>query len=172
MTIQDLTGISGSPERDQGSTKEANGVKEDDETTVRDVNGLPVLKADGTRQKMKRKKSRRGLAGRKGDAPGLISSRDLLVNEGAPASRPTQTPNRTTSNDLSRKNSIMRKKSSVLETSDDPFAIREGKTLLWRNINMTLVRITACSLPRGKLKQTLPFANNLTSKLISFCPTS
>ena len=131
MTIQDFTGIAGSPETDQGSTKEANGVKEDDETTVKDVNGLPVLKADGTRQKMKRKKSRRGLAGRKGDAPGLISSRDLLVNEGAgsfASSRPTQTPNRTTSNGFSRKNSIMRKKSSVLETSDDGDIVMEDNS--------------------------------------------
>jgi hypothetical protein len=25
------------------------------------------------------------------------------------------------------------------KSSDDPFALREGKTLLWRNVNMTLV---------------------------------
>jgi hypothetical protein len=29
---------------------------------------------------------------------------------------------------------------SVLDTGDDPFAPREGKTLLWRNVNMILVR--------------------------------
>ena len=29
---------------------------------------------------------------------------------------------------------------AVLSASDDPFAPREGKTLLWTNINMTLVR--------------------------------
>jgi hypothetical protein len=29
---------------------------------------------------------------------------------------------------------------SVLEAGDDPFANRDGKTLLWRNVNMTLVR--------------------------------
>jgi hypothetical protein len=33
------------------------------------------------------------------------------------------------------------KKSSMLAVSDDPFAPREGKTLLWRNVNMTLVRV-------------------------------
>jgi len=33
---------------------------------------------------------------------------------------------------------LMSKKSSVLAASDDPFAPREGKTLLWRNVNMTL----------------------------------
>jgi hypothetical protein len=32
------------------------------------------------------------------------------------------------------------KKGSMLAISDDPFAPREGKTLLWRNVNMTLVR--------------------------------
>lgn len=32
---------------------------------------------------------------------------------------------------------------TVLSASDDPFAPREGKTLLWSNINMTLVR-TKC----------------------------
>ena len=29
---------------------------------------------------------------------------------------------------------------SVLASRDDPFAPREGKTLAWKNINMTLVR--------------------------------
>lgn len=29
--------------------------------------------------------------------------------------------------------------SSVLHHSTDPFAYREGKTLVWRNVNMTLV---------------------------------
>jgi hypothetical protein len=29
---------------------------------------------------------------------------------------------------------------TVLDARDDPFAPRDGKTLLWRNINMTLVR--------------------------------
>ena len=29
---------------------------------------------------------------------------------------------------------------SDLTSSDDPFAPREGKTLLWRGVNMTLVR--------------------------------
>jgi hypothetical protein len=28
---------------------------------------------------------------------------------------------------------------SMLTVSDDPFAPREGKTLLWKNVNMTLV---------------------------------
>lgn len=28
---------------------------------------------------------------------------------------------------------------NVLDSRDDPFAPREGKTLTWRNINMTLV---------------------------------
>jgi hypothetical protein len=33
-----------------------------------------------------------------------------------------------------------RKSSVILSVSDDPFAPRDGKTLLWRNVNMTLVR--------------------------------
>lgn len=36
---------------------------------------------------------------------------------------------------------LVSKKSSTLNVSDDPFAPREGKTLLWRNVNMTLVRL-------------------------------
>ena len=32
--------------------------------------------------------------------------------------------------------------SSTLAVSDDPFAPREGKTLLWHNVNMVLVRNT------------------------------
>lgn len=31
------------------------------------------------------------------------------------------------------------RKGSALAVSDDPFFPREGKTLLWRNVNMTLV---------------------------------
>jgi hypothetical protein len=31
------------------------------------------------------------------------------------------------------------KKISMLAVSDDPFAPREGKTLTWKNVNMTLV---------------------------------
>ena len=34
---------------------------------------------------------------------------------------------------------LLSKVSSVLPASDDPFAPREGKTLLWRNVNMILV---------------------------------
>jgi len=33
---------------------------------------------------------------------------------------------------------LSKKQSSTLDNHDDPFAAREGKTLLWRNINMTL----------------------------------
>lgn len=31
------------------------------------------------------------------------------------------------------------RKSSTLDKHTDPFAEREGKTLLWKNVNMTLV---------------------------------
>lgn len=34
---------------------------------------------------------------------------------------------------------IEKKKTSGLDTHDDPFALREGKTLTWRDMNMTLV---------------------------------
>jgi len=37
-----------------------------------------------------------------------------------------------------RASGYSRRKSSVLAVSDDPFALREGKTLLWRNVNMVL----------------------------------
>ncbi|KAG7365608.1 ABC transporter [Nitzschia inconspicua] len=37
-----------------------------------------------------------------------------------------------------RSSAYTRKKSSMLAVSDDPFALREGKTLLWRNVNMVL----------------------------------
>ena len=43
----------------------------------------------------------------------------------------------------SKKPVLLSKESSVLPASDDPFAPREGKTLLWRNVNMVLVR-TLC----------------------------
>lgn len=38
------------------------------------------------------------------------------------------------------------KQSSVLDRHDDPFATREGKTLVWRNIQMTLVSASEQSL--------------------------
>ena len=41
------------------------------------------------------------------------------------------------------------RKSSIVAVSDDPFALREGKTLLWRNVNMTVVR------PRRKTRDAL-----------------
>jgi len=31
------------------------------------------------------------------------------------------------------------RQTSTLDDQDDPFAFREGKTLVWRNVNMTLV---------------------------------
>jgi hypothetical protein len=34
--------------------------------------------------------------------------------------------------------------SSVLDRRDDPFAPREGKTLIWKDVNMTLV----CAIQR------------------------
>jgi hypothetical protein len=43
------------------------------------------------------------------------------------------------SNALGQKPMSKKQMSSMISTSDDPFAPREGKTLLWRGINMTLV---------------------------------
>jgi hypothetical protein len=37
-------------------------------------------------------------------------------------------------------------------SSDDPFAKREGKTLTWKNINMTLVRCCPFSMCQSLLK--------------------
>eukprot|EP00980_Cylindrotheca_fusiformis_P029569 scaffold23516_cov127-Cylindrotheca_fusiformis.AAC.1 len=34
--------------------------------------------------------------------------------------------------------SLSSQKSAILPAAEDPFAYREGKTLLWRDINMTL----------------------------------
>jgi ABC-type multidrug transport system ATPase subunit len=42
---------------------------------------------------------------------------------------------------LTRQSGYDRRQSSMLAASDDPFALREGKTLLWRNVNMTLVSV-------------------------------
>ena len=38
------------------------------------------------------------------------------------------------------------KQMSTLDVSADPFAPREGKTLTWRNVNMTLVRASLLAL--------------------------
>lgn len=45
-----------------------------------------------------------------------------------------------TSTDKSLGEPTFSKHGSQLSVSDDPFAPREGKTLLWKNVNMTLVR--------------------------------
>ena len=39
----------------------------------------------------------------------------------------------------SSKATLVQRKSSMLDRHDDPFAQREGKTLTWHNVNMTLV---------------------------------
>ena len=36
---------------------------------------------------------------------------------------------------------LSRAESSTLDKHDDPFAPRKGKALVWKNVNMTLVRI-------------------------------
>jgi hypothetical protein len=38
------------------------------------------------------------------------------------------------------------RQASVLDRHDDPFAPREGKTLIWKDINMTLVCARKCDV--------------------------
>jgi hypothetical protein len=120
--------------KDENTKKDENGITEDvenggtsDSMTTKDENGIKedVAKAE------KKRKSRGSKKVLKGDPPGLLSSRDLLAT-GKPqiVAQPKPIPQ-------ANKN----KKSSMLDESDDPFAFREGKTLMWRNINMTLVRM-------------------------------
>lgn len=58
----------------------------------------------------------------------------------SPEEEPNDVENGSVSKHHERSSSqiLVSKKSSVLEASEDPFAHREGKTLLWRDINMTL----------------------------------
>jgi hypothetical protein len=42
---------------------------------------------------------------------------------------------------------VMNPQASILDRHDDPFAPREGKTLIWKDINMTLVcAVLFCSV--------------------------
>lgn len=47
-------------------------------------------------------------------------------------------------NPLKSKSKAFSKKASHMSISDDPFAPREGKALLWKNVNMTLVSCKTC----------------------------
>jgi hypothetical protein len=47
--------------------------------------------------------------------------------------------NKDNSTDVESVTSNLAKQVSTLNKKDDPFAPRDGKTLLWRNIHMTLV---------------------------------
>jgi hypothetical protein len=55
--------------------------------------------------------------------------------------------------DVEADRKLDRENSSQLEAHDDPFTPREGKTLVWKNVNMTLVNRLAlrasmcCALP-------------------------
>ena len=80
-----------------------------------------------------------------------MSPKQDEVHEGVPAKEGNETsdpetghsdPEGTYAEDASRqgkKPTLISKESSILPSSDDPFAPREGKTLLWRNVNMILV---------------------------------
>ncbi len=57
----------------------------------------------------------------------------------------------------SSKERLYSKKSSLLAVSDDPFAPREGKTLLWRNVNMILV--SSIALREKMFKCTSPITS-------------
>ena len=75
------------------------------------------------------------------DPPGNISSR-MVLNSGPLLQAPVISVNNRAppaAAAANRKTSLTRRKSSMLAASDDPFAFREGKTLMWRNVNMILV---------------------------------
>ena len=69
-------------------------------------------------------KSKKSSSANKVDPPGWDQSPDVEVGL-----------------DKGVESSVGRKKSVVLSPSEDPFAPRDGKALLWRNINMTLVSL-------------------------------
>jgi hypothetical protein len=60
-------------------------------------------------------------------------------------------------------------KASILDRHDDPFAPREGKTLIWKDINMTLVRVNATFSSFFFLQRFLNRLNLTVSSLLCFC---
>lgn len=63
-------------------------------------------------------------------------------------------------NDTKKRPTYGSKQSSTLDTHDDPFAAREGKTLVWKNVNMTLVGCGGLVLLGRVLKDDWIFLTN------------
>jgi hypothetical protein len=135
MTVKDENVINGGTNDSMTAGEEENVMIDDVENGGTEIIAVDieevVEKAKKTPKSPETKKKRKS-SGLQRDTPGLLSNRHLNVN-GEPQAVVAQPVNRI--------DSLQRKKSSMLAESDDPFAFREGKTLLWRNINMTLVRM-------------------------------
>jgi hypothetical protein len=160
MTVKDENGINGGT---NGSM-----TVENENVMIDDVEngGTEIIAIDSNEdvEKAKKKpkspdmaKKKRKSSGPelKRDPPGLLSNRHLQVD-----GEPHAIAQPETAFVANQKDSISRKKSSMLADSDDPFAFREGKTLMWRNINMTLVRMK-------NAKSSCVLSMHLTSQ--SFC---
>ena len=82
------------------------------------------------------------------DPPGHLSSRHVVASPSTSFHfSGINSGNGESNKDASvKKAAYSRRKSSMLEASDDPFAFREGKTLTWRSVNMVLVRSTKLSM--------------------------
>ena len=72
-----------------------------------------------------------------GDVAELIGTND----EAAKATYTSNAESETTASEHTKGMSkgMSKRMMSMMASSDDPFAIREGKTLLWTNVNMVLV---------------------------------
>jgi hypothetical protein len=73
-------------------------------------------------------------AGIDGDAAELMGTKEEAATGAYPSTAESEmnTSERT-------KGGMSKRMMNTLASSDDPFAVREGKTLLWTNVNMLLV---------------------------------
>ncbi|KAL3922583.1 MAG: hypothetical protein SGILL_002124 [Bacillariaceae sp.] len=95
----------------------------DTEVAPADDGAAPVISKKKKKKKSKKKK-------KKSKSHVTIEEEEIDEEMGKPSSAFATTQ--------SRQSAYNRRKSSMLAVSDDPFALREGKTLLWRDVNMTL----------------------------------
>lgn len=124
-TVEEVVGDIPAPKKekrksssaDKGKSKRASTIKKDE--SKKSVGKAPDPPEAEVFSEMKQQLNQRYSEGRSGIvAPPRNSSNDLEMGRNSKV--------------------LISKKSSVLASSDDPFATREGKTLLWRDINMVL----------------------------------
>jgi hypothetical protein len=111
---------------------------DDDESDYEDGEGDDVPKPVKKKKSIRKDRSQKSLTDN--DGAGMIEA--LVVPANAIAHEEEDWDDDVEGGTPGRSNrEYITRTTSALAVSADPFAAREGKTLIWRNINMTLVRV-------------------------------